>query len=187
MARSERDVLVEYVLRDEENLSLALSIAEARDDIRTRVIADFVVAAVPAATERLGDRWAVLGASEKEIASKWAVFITAEYKDQPGNYKVQCAADGDGFPKWAYFAVRTERAIAAPRLKAHLDEVAVGKSTDVSVWYRGLDDRHLWWGDEATMIWLHRKGDAVEYVVSYLEKLARAVERGLAAPPEGSA
>ena len=54
--RSERDVILEHALRDEENLGIALKIGSAHTDLLARVIARFLEAVEVELSLRLGAR-----------------------------------------------------------------------------------------------------------------------------------
>lgn len=181
-ARSERDVLVEYATRDAETLSLALRIAEAQADICTKVIADFIAVLVPRLAECLGDQWAVRAGTPEQMGATYALYLRAEYRQQPGAFTLVICGDGKRYPKKMYVAVRTGAGGEHPTLKVELDAVARGESSEWSIWYRYLEDRHSWWGSSTTTPQLLRNTETVDYFLTYLERLARAVERGLRTP-----
>ncbi len=178
-ARSEREVLVEYATRDEETLSLALSIAEAQENICTKVIADFLAAVVIRLAGRLGEPWNVTSCHSSQDSDRSLELLSAKYRPHPGRFAVVIAADQPGFPKSVYMAVRSESGHEHYKeLKRHLDEVVQGKVGDPSLWYRYLDAAYTDWGSAATTPKL-LNAETVDYFVTYLERLARAVERGL--------
>lgn len=181
-ARSEREVLVEYATRDEETLSLALSIVEAHADICTRVIAEFIAAVASRLTELLGDAWIIAQGHTSAYNEQYAQLLTMQYRAHPGRFLVRLDSHQADYPKQVYFAVSSESGQEHHKaVKAQLDRIAVGK-VSYSFWYRYLDDRHSWWGSAKTAPWLLQKRESVEYVVNYMEKLARAVEKGLSVP-----
>ncbi len=179
-ARSEREVLVEYATRDEANLTLALGIAAAHQDICTRVIGDFVTAVASALVGKLGDGWAIITVDPNRVAERSMNFITLEYQLHPGRFTVIICSEEARYPKQAYFAVRAEGGNEHHKsVKQQLDQVAIGRVGTSSLWYRYFDPAYLNWGSEETTVLLYKKGEMVEYVLRYLEQFARAVERSL--------
>ena len=187
--RSEKDVILEHALRDEENLEIALKISAAYPDLCSLVIADFVKSIETKLASQLGSRWKVWVGDVSTFAWQYAKFLKAAFLPDPGQFTVELSGDETGYPKKVFLAVHSASAsVRREPIKAIIDDLyATGKPTDYSLWYRYIDKAYSNWGSEDSTLLLYRKGEAVDYFVGHLERLARAVEKALlpdlTAPP----
>ncbi len=181
--RSERDVILDHALQNEENLEVALKIGAAYGDLCSRLIMDFLRAVERGLSARLGKGWKVEMADPNQFANRWALFLKAGYLGHPGQFEVLLCGDESGYPKQVYLAARsTGGQELHERVKAAIDENAgKGSRTPYSIWYRYIDKAYSNWGSEDTTLLLYRKGELVDHFVARLEQIARAVEQALTA------
>jgi hypothetical protein len=181
--RSEREILIEYALGNEGNLAIALKLASAYHDLCGSVIVQFVEAVERELRPKLGDKWKVeICRDFQHLADKWAVFFTATFLGQPGQFHIVLGGDGLGYPKLVWLGVRALNASAGEktRLKQVIDDnYANGKAGDPSFWYRPLDKAYASWGSEDTTVSLYRKKEAVDYLVRNLQQLATVIQGSL--------
>jgi hypothetical protein len=179
-SRSERDVILEHALRDAENLEIAVKIGAAYHDLCLRVIGRFLEAVVRDLAPRLGEKWKfAIQHDGMNLAGTWGEFLRADYLGHPGGFHL--VVGGDAYPKTVWFGAR---ATSGSELRDHVRtvlqrEYAPGKAGDPSFWWRYVDKAYSGWGGEEGTLTLYRQGEALNYFVSHLEQLARAVEKAL--------
>lgn len=180
--RSERDVILDHALRDEENLDLALKICSAYTDLCDRVIVGFLEAVRAKLAVRLGGTWKVSVGDPSHFATRWVTFLGADFLGHPGQFELIIGGDESGYPKKVFIAVRSASCQDQnDRVKATIDERhAKGSRSDYSLWWRYVDKAYSYWGGEDSTVLLYRKDEAVDYFVSRLEQVARAIEAALA-------
>jgi len=182
ISRSERDVILDHALRDEENLEIALKIGAGYSDLLGRVIARFLEAVERELAPRLGEAWTIAVCRDPiRIAKKWAELVQIDFRGHTGGLHILLGADEAGYPKYPWFGVRSasDSELHEQVKKAIDQEFMAGEVGDPSFWWRMIDKAYSNWGSEDTTLLLYRKGEALDYVVRNLEQLARAVERGL--------
>ena len=183
-ARSEREVIIDHTLQDEDKLEIAIKVGAAYDDLRGRVILDFLDTVHSELAPRLGSLWKVSVARDpRRFIEKWARFLAADYHGNPVHCRIEVGADEPGYPKMVWLGAGSP---TAPELHESMknvidEEYAKGRPGELHSWWRYLDKAYANWGDEETTLLLYRKVEAVNYLVDNLVQLARAVEKSLAA------
>jgi hypothetical protein len=181
-ARSERDVIIDHALRDEDHLEIALKIGQAYSDLCSRVIVGFLAAVEAELSPRLKSAWKVTVPSDSaHIATQHC--LNAHFPGHPGGFHVLLSADEPKYPFAMYFAVRSDPSVAVELTEHVRDTVNAaylkGHRGDPSFWYKYVDKAYTSWGSADATLLLYRKGEALTYFVDHLEKLAQAVERAL--------
>lgn len=180
-SRSERDVVLDQVLQNEENLGVALKIISVYDELCGRVIVAFLEALVAHMAGKLSDRWTVLVRKDLDkFTEKWTEFLTLTYRDHPSQFYILLAGDGIRYPKAIYFGVSSSASaeINGP-VKKIIDREYVTGSVGGCFWHKYLDKRYSFWGNEEVTLELFRKTDLVYYFADHIVRLSRAVEIAL--------
>jgi len=134
MARSEKDVILEHALRDEDNLSIALMIGATYEDLCGRIVASLLDAVEGELATRLKGGWQVTSCRDPDVlAAAYSEFLVARFLGHPAKFRIVLAADEKGYPKSPYLALRSDQHqedAVRDKLKRTLDEdFAPGKAT----------------------------------------------------------
>ena len=172
-AKSERDVILDHALRDEENLGIALKIGQAYHDLCSRVIVRFLAALEAELRPKLGSGWKLTVPSDSaRLATQHCV--NAHLLSHPGEFCVLLSADESKYPFSLYFAVRSVPSVPADLIEHVRDAINAsyvkGSQGDPSLWYKYVDKAYSYWGTEAATLILYRKDEALTYFVEHLAR-----------------
>jgi hypothetical protein len=190
-ARSERDVILEHALRDEENLTVALKVGAAYEELCGMILAKLLDAIEKELTPQLGVQWQVTVCRDPEQLAKETELLVATFRGPPEGFRIALGVQGNRYPKRPWLAVRTQVDLPALEnaLKQAIDKAyGAGKTSDQDLWYQMINDKpYSGWGSEDFLVGLRRSrdnfGDAVKYFSSRLEQLARVVAKTLGENP----
>lgn len=177
---SDIEIVVEHTLQSEDNLRLAAWVSAAFEQVRQRVVREFVKRLQSDLLARLGDSWAVEQNCDKDaLKADWLVDI--KKKRWHDNCSICLEGSKEGPRAVDYFVWLDSdmpgKARLAEELKAALDEKhGVGKKSANAPWWSFLEPPYDDWTTENALVLLYRKADAAEEIAGQLESICRTVE-----------
>lgn len=175
-SEAERGLIVNYALRDEGNLEVACKIAFAFDEIRKKIITDFVDFLENTLRETLGDEWKIKNDLKENVFARWRGLYVSK-KEWGDNYSIGISSQRTG-PKDFMMLVTTriKEPIDGGKLKNLLDEkYGQGMSyPGSSEWCHWVDDMYRDWDSEEVLIKMNFK--KVEVASHFKERILRVKE-----------
>ncbi|MBX9680423.1 MAG: hypothetical protein K2X38_16820 [Gemmataceae bacterium] len=181
----EREFVIKHALECEENLSLALSVGDAYDDLRSRLIDLFLAELSSIVSRKVLPGWTVKGASGPFAATKKLSHAVAVCFDhQTGELQVVLAGQEGRLPKQMLFWIpkdicgleEDEQAIVRQSVDA-----AVGTGTRYidSIWCRYLSEPYSPWGSPSSILHIYRKAEWLEFFSTYLLQMTIGVDSAI--------
>jgi hypothetical protein len=169
----EREIILKYVFQDGDNLRIALQIGSAFDDIRKKIIGDFLGELEKALRASLDDEWVINNALREDIFGRYKPLGISK-KSWGGDYSIKFEAQ-NYFARRFYMGVSKDNKIPpidGGKLKKMLDEkYRPGLASDTWEWYVYLEGDFLNWDNEAVLMQMYKKDEAVSYLTQNILKI----------------
>lgn len=169
----EREIILKYVFQDGDNLRIALQIGSAFDDIRKKIIGDFLGELEKALRASLDDEWVINNALGEDIFGRCKPLGIFK-KSWGGDYSIGFEAEYY-FARRFYMGVSKDNKIApidGGKLKKMLDEkYRPGLASDTWEWSVYLEGDFLNWDNEAVLMQMYKKDEAVSYLTKNILKI----------------
>jgi hypothetical protein len=177
---SDIEIVVEHTLQNEDNLRLAARVSAAFEQVRQRVVREFVKRLQSDLLARLGDSWEVeQNCDEDALGAGCLVEIKKKRWDDNCSICLEGWEEGPSDVD-CYLWLNSEmpgRARLGAELKAALDERhGAGRKSPDAVWYFYLGPPYDDWTTEKALVLLYRKAEAVKEIGDQLEGICRTVE-----------
>jgi len=177
---SDIEIIVEHTLQNEDNLQLATKVSAAFEQVRQRIVSEFIKKLQADLLARLGDPWAVEQYRDEDALGAGCL-VEIQKKRWRDICSVGLAGDKDGPSDVDYYVwVNPDmpgKARLAADLKEALDEThGTGKKDAEVAWWSFLEPPYDDWTTERALVLLYRKADAAEEIAGQLESICRTVE-----------
>lgn len=177
---SDIEIVVDHTLQNEDNLRLATKVSTAFEQVRQRIVSEFVKKLQADLLRRLGDSWEVEQYCDEDALGAGCL-VEIQKKRWRDNCSICLEGDKDGPSDVdCYVWLNSEmpgKARLAAELKAALDEKpGAGRKNADAIWYLYLEPPYDDWTTEETLVLLYRKAEAVKEIGDQLEGVCRTVE-----------
>jgi len=186
-SREEIKIIVDYALKDQHNLEIALKIGIAFDEIRKRIITDFLDALENALRGSLdNEKWTILD-NLKEIVLKEGIWSSKNKgcyitkKEWQSTCLIGIESDTNGARNFFISVRKNQKEILKPtesgNLKNLLDnEYKKGSSGGPWLYYRYFDGIYRDWNNEEILIdMIFKKDETVSYFKEPILTIAKIV------------
>jgi|ERR1035437_1303260 hypothetical protein len=177
---SDIEIVVEHTLQNEDNLRLAAKVSAAFEQVRQRIVREFVKRLQSDLRTRLGDSWTVDQNCDKDpLEADWLVEIKKKKWGENCSVCLEACKVG---PRdldcyvWLNSEMPTKGRLAAELKEALDEEYGAGKESPDTVRYFYLEPPYDDWATENALVLLYRKADAAEEIAGQLESICRTVE-----------
>ena len=164
ITKETKEVVLDFALGKEENLKIALLVSSIYDDLRRKIISDFVEALEKELKSSLDDEW-VVDFSYFENPLNKCVGFSISKRSWEKKYEIGIEAQRSGPGEFLIGVWKKQDAKQLDGLKSLLDEkIGYGKSNQGWMWYRPVDEHYKNWDDREVLfeMWFQR-GSVVEY------------------------
>ena len=176
-SEEEIKMIVDYALKDDTNLEVAVKIASAFDDISKRIIIDFLYALENILKQSLDDhdQWIITNELKNDVFAKDKGFYI-EKRAWKGNYQIGIQSLQYGARKFIIGLGKDKMLspIEGGNLKKQIDEqYRPGLADEWWEWYRNVEGDYETWDNEKVLIDMYRKEKAVNYFKGPIITIAR--------------
>ncbi len=185
MPRSEIEVIVDHALLSDDNLSIALLIADAAEQLRSRVRNDFL-RDLSASLSTLGPRWLI--ETNCKIGNSHTEMVVARLGLQFATLRLVLSSNDRPVTIKPYFGIRldpkpnNDSALAIhEKLKRAVDQEFAHGENDSDCywsWYWYIDNKYSPWTSREVILRL-RTPEALIYFGESLKKIAQVLEKAL--------
>jgi len=167
VSKGEIELIVDYALENESNLEIALKIAFAFNEIRKKIIIDFLDALENALRESLDNEWTIQNNLKKDVFAKWKGCYIAKKKWQD---ICLIGIESDSSDAKNFFVtVRKNKeqipeAIGGGKLKNLLDkEYRPGSGGEQWIYWKYFEGIYRNWDEEVLIKMSFKKDEIVRY------------------------
>lgn len=180
MANKEKELIASYVLQNEGNLEVALKIAFAFDEIRKKIILDFLEALEKDLSKSLDHKWVIKNDLKENVFDHWrGLYITKNEWREDLLYRIGFASEKYGARGFIIGVTKKQESqpIEGGKLNKLLGEkYKPGLASSHWEWYQWVEGNYGNWDNEEVLIKMYQKQETVSYFKEQILRIKEIAE-----------
>jgi hypothetical protein len=169
-------VIAEHAIENEQQLRIAAKVGLAFPTLKERLIVDFLDSLKKTLEVRLGNTWSVDDDDWRDTPLKSGGYIAAWRPKRAVDASIGlecCKAGPSSLIYFVYLNAKLDSPLVVQLRDSLNTGYAHGGREATSIWWKWVEERHRDWNTEEALVWMWRKGEAVEYYANHFIKISK--------------